>query len=141
MRRRAFFTAFGLGTAATVATGVAAAKSARSSEKRDLQWAKARAKEGHRVRLETWRVPVNERPAFPTDASAALMVRMGSPAGLVSLDECAVTVEMLEGPWEIVPKEDYPKPPQPSPWVGQGGQVTITGGGGGAHMLFTAGEG
>ncbi len=128
MRRRAFFSAFGFGTAATVVSGVAAAKAA-DPEPRDLKWARARTAEGHRVRLESWRIPICEREPVPS-APDAITITMGSPAGLADLDACAVTVGMLDGPWEIVPQADYPKPPKPLVWDtgGHGGDITITGG-------------
>jgi hypothetical protein len=130
MRRRAFFSAFGFGTAATVVSGVAVAKGASPHpEKRDLQWAKARTAEGHRVRLESWCVPIRERDS-ETAGPDAVTIHMGSAAGLASLDACAVTVGMLDGPWEIVPQEDYPKPPKPVVWDtrGRGGDITIRSG-------------
>ena len=131
-----------MGTAAAAVSGVAAAKAASPHpEKRDIQWARARVEEGHRVRLESWRVPLNERPPLPSDLHAAMMIRMGSPAGLANVDECAVTVEMLEGPWEIVPEEDHPKPPEPIQWSGTGGELTFTAGyGGNASFVLGAGK-
>ena len=119
-------------------------------KKRDLKWATAQAEEGYRVRLESWRVPLDQRAPFPEGNDAAMMIRMGSPSGLESLDECAVTVEMLEGPWEVVPEEDYPKPPEPPPSgifftnTMDGGDITITSGygdGGGQILLTGPGTG
>ena len=83
---------------------------------------------------------MHDRPALESNPDAGIQIRMGSPAGLTSVNECAVTVEMLEGPWEIVPKVDYPKPPKPSTWTGPGGDVTIIGGDGGGSIFIRSGN-
>jgi hypothetical protein len=83
---------------------------------------------------------MHERPALESCPDAGIQIRMGSPAGLTTVNECAVTVEMLEGPWEIVPKEDYPKPLEPRRSFGAGGDVTIRGGDGGASILVAGGN-
>jgi len=76
-------------------------------------------------------------------------IRQGSRAGIVDLDELVVTVEVLEGPWEIVPEEDHPKPPEPRGYVpGQvwlsepsDGDIWLQAGGSGAPSLTLRGRG
>lgn len=126
MRRRSFFTMFGFGAVATVA-GVSKAG---TPEKHDIHWARKMCQEGHRVRLLSWCTPLHERQAPPGNISV-MTVTQGTKVGVESVDDLTMTPGMLAGPWEIVPKEDYPKPPDP-PGYGYGGEIVITGGHGGS---------
>jgi len=147
MKRRAFFSAFTVGTVATVAGGAKQAQAATlDPEVRDLKWAKEMLRMGFRVRLESWTTPVEDRPSEHTENDACVSMRMGQASGVASLDELIVTVEMLDGPWECVPEADMPKPPAPprKPVYGQEDQyifltndfaessdITLSGGHGG----------
>jgi hypothetical protein len=114
MKRRAFFKAFGIGATVGAAAGVREAQAAVThQEKRDLAWARERITEGHRVRLEAWRVPVEDRNTEVNENDASITFHMGQPSGVTSLDHIALTPLILEGPWEVVPEEDLPKPPPP----------------------------
>lgn len=112
MKRRGFLQGLGFGgmLGAVAAPVHAHAAATTTEEKRDLAWARRRVVEGHRVRLEKW--ACEERTELHEDG-AVVTIRQGSPAGITVLDELVVTVEVLEGPWEVVPEEDYPKPPPP----------------------------
>lgn len=134
--RRRGFLSIGLGAAAVGSVAPAPAQAAAWT--RDIKWARVQTQAGRRVRLESWRVPVAERPQIEAGAST-MTVRQGSPEGVVSVEELVLTVETLEGPWEIVPEADYPKPPPPLPPTeaftintfsadGSGGDITLTGG-------------
>jgi len=105
MRRRRFLTTLGLGTAAT-ATG--ALKASAEEVKHDIHWARRMTEEGHRVRLVSWRTPIADRPK--RDNPQCLTVQMGGLRGVESVDDLALTSEMLEGPWEIVTPEDLVEP-------------------------------
>jgi len=150
MKRRAFFSAFGIGTAATVASVAQGRTPQLDTPKRDLKWAREMTSKGHRVRLESWITPIDQRGNInPGKDPSIVTFRQGTREGVASVDELAVTGEMLEGPWELVPEEDWPKPPPPpSPGGdliltsldytdpgynsitigGTGGNITITGG-------------
>jgi len=105
MRRRGFLSVFGFGAAATVA----GAAKATTPVKRDINWARKMCQEGHRVRLLSWRVPAKDR-SNPSPGTTTVTFTMGDPSGVGSVDHLALTGEMLEGPWELVPPEDMSKP-------------------------------
>lgn len=129
MKRRSFFTMFGFGAAASVA---GASKAVGAPEKRDIHWARRRCQEGYRVRLPSWCAPIWERRKRPEDGNPSVItVTQGTSMGVASVDGLTMTPEMLEGPWEIVPPEDYPKPPPPPSWEttpGVGGSITLVSG-------------
>jgi hypothetical protein len=140
MNRRGFLQGLGFGgvLGATAAVTVPA-EAAVTERRRDLAWARERVAEGHRVRLEKW---AHEKRAEIQGDEGVVTIRQGSPAGIIELDELVVTVEVLEGPWEIVPEEDYPKPPPPpTPVQESGGDVMLWGGdaGAGGDLFFVAG--
>lgn len=115
MKRRGFIRGLGLGgvLGAVAAPAPAHAAATRGEERRDLAWARKMAADGHRVRLERWADV--DRPEIQGD-EGVVTIRQGTRAGIVEFDELVVTVEVLEGPWEVVPQEDYPKPaPEPEP--------------------------
>ena len=140
MKRRGFFAAFGFGAAATVA-GIA--KATPPPVKRDIHWARKMCQEGHRVRLPSWCTPVAQRPSAPA-GMVVFTIQMGDAAGVDSVDDLAVTPQMLEGPWEIVPPEDMPKPPEITFTTngGTGGAVVLMSGTGssGGDIILTSGN-
>jgi hypothetical protein len=149
MKRRAFFKAFGIGATVGAAAGVREAHAAVAhQEKRDLAWARERIAEGHRVRLEAWRVPVEDRDTERDENDASITFHMGQPSGVTSLDHIALTPLILEGPWEVVPEEDLPKPPPPpEPRAVASDNYLLSGGHNGwwepqpADLTLTAGRG
>lgn len=146
MKRRGFLRGLGfggvLGAAATVPVQAAAAR----TEKRDLAWARRRVAEGHRVRLEKW--AHDERAEMKGD-EGVVTIRQGTRAGIVELDELVVTVEVLEGPWEVVPEEDHPRAPEPRGpepgglWIAEPepNDIWLQAGGNGAPSLTLRGRG
>ena len=116
-----------------------------TEEKRDLAWARRRVAEGHRVRLEKW---ADADRAEVEGDEGIVTIRQGTRAGVLTLDELVVTVEVLEGPWEVVPEGDHPKPPEPPKgYVPElcfsepiGGDVWIAGGDGGAQLTVRGGR-
>lgn len=126
MKRRAFFSAFGIGTAATVASVAQGRTPQLDTPKRDIKWATEMCRNGHRVRLASWITPIDQRGSINAGKDASIVTfRQGTQEGVSSLDELAVTGEMLEGPWELVPENDWPKPPPPPPPAPTGGDFTI----------------
>ena len=157
MKRRAFFSAFGIGTAATVASVAQGRAPQLDTPKRDIAWATEMCRKGHRVRLASWITPIDQRGAVNAGKDPSIVTfRQGTREGVSSLDELAVTGEMLEGPWEIVPESDWPKPPPPPPppapaddftivsldqtGAGYGGDFTIMGGHNGGNITVSGGK-
>jgi hypothetical protein len=151
LKRRAFFSVFGIGTAATVASVAQGRTPQLDTPTRDLKWAREMCEKGHRVRLASWITPIDQRGDLnPGKDPSIVTFRQGTREGVSSIDELAVTGEMLEGPWELVPEEDWPnKPPPPLSLPGGdltilsyhqtaagSGDITITGGTGGSSIYL-----
>lgn len=149
--RRRGFLSIGLGTAVAAVGSVAprpaeaatiSGDAVENANHRDIRWARAQAQAGLRVRLESWRVPIADRPQIESGPST-MTVRQGSPEGVASVEELVLTVGILEGPWELVPEADYPPPPPPPRPLEVGEIITLNSygaGGSGGDLTLTAGE-
>jgi len=142
MKRRGFLRALGFGGAVAAVVAPAVASANAQPETRDLKWAKAEAAKGHRVRLESWRVPLAER-AVDSPGPGVATCNQGSPQGVDSVKSLLMTVEVMEGPWERVPEADYPKPPPPPPKAKPGEFLILSGDefGDGGSVVLQAGTG